>query len=164
MDEVLFWIAIASTGAFAIKLVLMLVGLETEVDIDGGDVFSINFALAFLMSQSWSALAFMEKGYETITAILFSIVIASVFAGLFLFILNKARHMESRVLNKLGVNAGDRGEVFLTIGKDGVGKVKISINGTVMNLNATSLGEDIKTGSQVEVIEVNGETLVVKPV
>lgn len=163
MEDVLFWIAIVSSLAFSVKLLLMILGLEVESDVDGGDVFSINFVLAFLMSQSWSALAFIEQGRGTTTAIILSVLVATAFAGAFVFFMSRMRKLESRVIDGLGIEPGDKGEVFLTVPKSGTGKVKVSINGTTMNLNATSQQVKIPTGTQVEVVEIHGETLVVKP-
>lgn len=166
METVLFYIAIGSSIVFGLKLLAMILGLDIEVGEDGGGLFSINFLSAFLMSQSWSALAFLGQGKEQFTALLFSLLIASLFSGGFLYAFSKMKKLESRVVEGLGVNVGDKGEVFLTIPESTsgqLGKVKLSVSGTVSNLNATSIGSEIKTGTFVEVVEIKGETLVVKP-
>ena len=178
LQKIHWGIALPSTIIFVIQLIITLAGgdaddmdADHDGDFDGdhGDgmhIFSVKSILAFLMFYGWSGLAAIQYGmitWWTITLISLGIgVLMMMFTAWLFFMLFKLQ--ESGTM-KIENAIGKQGEVYLTIPakKKGAGKIQIIIQGSYRTLDAlTEDTEDIKTGTFVEVVEVIGDTLVVK--
>ncbi len=179
--ETFYWIvALPSTLIFLIQLVMLLVGGDhdaDDIDIDhdgdfdgdhgaGFDVFSVKSVVSFLMFFGWAGLAAMQKG----VIVWWGIVGISSGAGLIMMFLTAwifflLLKLQSSGTMEITNAIGQSGEVYLTIPakKNGRGKVQLVIQGALRTIDAvTEDTEDIKTGSLVEVVEIENEILVVK--
>ena len=57
---------------------------------------------------------------------------------------------------------GEKGSIYLTIPPGGTGKARVNVQGRLLVLNALSKsGEEIKTGAQIEVVEIAGDNVLV---
>ena len=141
---------------------------DSDFDGDHGDgvsVFSVKSVVSFFMFFGWSGLAAADGGLGTIGALAISFV-----AGLIMMLLTAWVFMLFIKLQASGTmdikNAiGTVGEVYLTIPpqKQNLGKVQIIIQGGLRTMDAvTEEPEAIKTGSKIEVIDVESSTLIVK--
>ena len=77
----------------------------------------------------------------------------------------KLSKLEANGAYKIADSVGKTAEVYLRIperGK-GKGKIQISINGSIHELDALSKGEEIPTGAKVKVEAVEGSTVIVVP-
>ncbi len=167
MESFALYLAIGCTIAFIAKLGIMLVGVDSEVEMDAhsGSLFSINTLLAFGMSFGWLYLAFTSQGYGTATASAFSAVVSFMFSGIFGLILVKMRAADSGEITELGAKIGDKCEVYLKIPSKedgGYGQVKISIRGSMRHINAFSKTSEISTGSFVVVTSVINDSVFVE--
>jgi membrane protein implicated in regulation of membrane protease activity len=178
LEKVHWCIALPATLIFIIQLIMTLAGGDTDdVDMDhdgdfdgdhgdGLHIFSVKSILAFLMFYGWSGLAAIQKGMVVwwgVSGISLAIgfVMMLFTAWLFFMLLKLQSSGTMNIENALG----KQGEVYLTIPakKNGNGKIQIVIQGGLKTLDAiTEDTEDIKTGSFVEVVEVIGDTLVVR--
>ncbi len=177
LQKIHWAIALPSTTIFIIQLIMTLVGgdaddfdADGDADFDGVDdgmhIFSVKSIMSFLMFYGWTGLAAIERGgmaWWGVSGI--SLLVGAImmfFTAWLLFMLLKLQ--ESGTM-KMSNAIGKQAEVYLTIPskKQGEGKVQLIIQGGYKTLDAiTEDIEDIKTGTFVEVVEVQNDTLVVK--
>lgn len=169
----LTYMAYISTALFAIKLLLLLLG----TDSDSGDssdlihdpssdisfkLLSLQTVVAFLMGFSWLGKACLEewnlnKASSILLASLFGLFIAGTYilTMKLIFKLNSSKDLSYKdCLNKTGV-------VYMTIPKKGKGQVEVSCNGKLIVVDAMA-EEEIEISSSVKIIEILGSTLKVQ--
>jgi len=170
-------IALPATTIFIIQLIMTLVGgdaddfdTDGDTDFDGVDegihIFSVKSIVSFLMFYGWTGLAAIERGgmaWWGISGISLLVgLVMMFFTAWLLFMLLKLQ--ESGTM-KISNAIGEQAEVYLTIPakKQGEGKVQLIIQGSYKTLDAiTEDIEDIKTGTFVEVLDVQNDILIVK--
>jgi membrane protein implicated in regulation of membrane protease activity len=182
-EKTLFIIAIPSTIIMLIQFILTIVGMDSTGDMDmdldmefdaDSDADDLNghspFELltfrnivTFFSIMGWSGLALNQSGYSQNTVLIFSFLlgIASMFVmSLLVYGLYKLKQENSHTINSA---VGKKGIVYLEIPSkgNGKGKITITLNGYKQNLNAYSNGPELKYGSIVEVVEVDGNEVFV---
>lgn len=170
--KIYFGIAIVSTVIFLTKLVLLMTvgdGADTEMDFhddfDGSDSFdllSVQSVMAFLMSFSWSVLAFRKEfGMEKAQAILVAVAVAFVMAYLFSYALFKLKKLSSEEVGDVQIPEDTVVEVYSNIPKKdkGYGQVKVLHHGKTYYLKAYSEDVEYKTKSLVKVSKSNPLTV-----
>jgi membrane protein implicated in regulation of membrane protease activity len=177
LQKVYWLIASVSTLIFVILLGLMFIGGDSEgVDFDhDGDVslahadsidlFSLKSILAFLMFFGWSGLAAISLGMKFWW---FSLGISFVIGFIMMFftawVIMLLYSLQQDGTMKINKAVGLTGEVYISIPPkmQGQGKVEILLNGSYKTLDAvTRESQEIKINSMVQVIDVEGDTLVV---
>ena len=178
--EQIFWIVtIPATVIFLILLVLTVFGGDTDTDVDtdvDGDIshgdsipfqfLSLKNIVAFFAVFGWSGIGFIHAGLSS-----WLVVILAVLCGLLMMILMAtlfylmSRLAESGTLNMKNA-VGKLGEVYLVIPakRGGMGKVQLSVQGSVRTLDAITDDLDkIPTSSIIEVLDViDDQILLVK--
>ena len=178
--EQIFWIVtIPATVIFLILLVLTVFGGDTDTDVDTdvdgeishGDSIPFQFLslkniVAFFAVFGWSGIGFIHAGLSS-----WLVVILAVLCGLLMMILMAtlfylmSRLAESGTLNMKNA-VGKLGEVYLVIPakRGGMGKVQLSVQGSVRTLDAITDDLDkIPTSSIIEVLDViDDQILLVK--
>ncbi len=172
----MYWfVAIPASLIFVIQTVRRGVGGDasdgTDADFDSNlsgteapfQLFSLRNLINFLLGFSWAGIAF----YSTITnpglLILFSLVIGILFILLFFVIIKQIQKLAEdnsfRISNTLNKTA----EVYLPIPemKKGKGKILISVNGSVHELEAMTESHRIETGKIVKVIKIENENVLI---
>ncbi|MFV0376582.1 MAG: hypothetical protein ACK5JD_04680 [Mangrovibacterium sp.] len=179
LQQVYWVVAIPSTVAFLIILLTTIIGSDVDADVDTdidsaldyGDGIPFQFLslkniVGFFTMFAWSGLGFIEMGWPHFLVILLSIICGALMmlamAAIFYFM---SRLVETGTLN-LKNAIGKAGEVYLVIPakKGGLGKVQITIQGTLQTLDAmTDDAEPIATGSIVLVDRIiDDQILIVK--
>jgi hypothetical protein len=166
--ESIFWIiALVSTGALALQVILSLVGIDFDHDFDvdlpgNGDV-SLSAVLALLSAGSWGGLLGSQAGFSWIGTLLGALVSGGVgFLGAVLAI-NKIKKLAEKgnveVVNAIGQTA----EVYLGIpaGREGKGQIQVLIQGRLVTIDAQTDGEAIQTGDKVLVYAVEEDVCMV---
>ncbi len=187
LEKTFFLCAVAGGALFLIRLVMQFLGGDTDAipddipdDIAADAAFDIEvmgdsdasfqmlsfqgitaFFLIFGLSGLMMRQSF-EAGYilSIIVAAFCGLLIMYVQAWLMTFLLS----LQSSGTIDMNNAVGAVGAVYLSIPSEGIGKVKITIQGTLKIFDATSKNnEEIKTGGRVRVVEViTGDTLVVE--
>lgn len=174
----IYWVvASTSTIVFIILLVLMFIGGDADdvdldhdgdfqgVHADGMDIFSLKSILAFLMFFGWSGLAAIEMGMIVWWASLgISFVVGLIMMFVTAWVIMLLYNLQQDGTMNFNSAIGKTGEVYLTIPAKmtGAGKIQIIINSSYKTLDAmTNDEEEIKTLAHVQVIDVEGETLIV---
>ncbi|NJM26962.1 MAG: serine protease [Bacteroidia bacterium] len=179
LDPVLktFWfIAIPTSLIFIIQTIVTFVGVDASdglhADFDGdlsggGDhtfqLFSLRNLINFLLGFSWSGISFFDYISNTIVLILVSFGIGAFFVYLFFVIIKQLVKLAEDNSFKITKTLNQTAEVYLSIParKSGTGKIMISVNGSVRELDAITEQERIPTGANVRVVKIESPNLVV---
>lgn len=148
------------------------VDFDTDGDADGGfegafRLFTVRNFITFFTVFGWTGITLynlgVNKAVTTIVSAFAGIIVMGIVASLFYFI---TRLAESGTLN-LENAIGKTGEVYIPIpeGQKGVGKVLITIQGAVRELDAMTAGDSIPTNSMVKVSKIiDNNILLVKEI
>lgn len=165
----IYWaIAIVSSIVFLIQTIVSLIGIgdfETDLDVGGGDgmdssgfsdLLSMRNAINFLLGLGWSGVCFYDRISNGFILALVSIIFGLAFVAIFIYVFKKMMKLESNGAFDINTAMGKTCDVYLRIpaNRAGTGKVQISFNGSVQELDAVTDGEMIPSGSKVTVVEI----------
>ncbi len=165
----IYWaIAIVSSIVFLIQTIVSLIGIgdfETDLDVGGGDgmdssgfsdLLSMRNAINFLLGLGWSGVCFYDRISNGFILGLVSIIFGLAFVAIFIYVFKKMMKLESNGAFDINTAIGKTCDVYLRIpaNRAGTGKVQISFNGSVQELDAVTDGEMIPSGSKVTVVEI----------
>jgi hypothetical protein len=176
-----FWfIALPASIIFLIQTVMTFMGTDshdgTDADFSGhlshGDapfqLFSLRNLINFLLGVGWTGISFYSTIQNPVSLTILSMVVGIVFVSMYFVIMRQMLRFGEDNSFKMSSVLNKTAEVYLAIpeNKQGKGKVMLSINGSVRELDAiTEHSSKIATGSVVSIIKIEGESLlVVKPV
>lgn len=173
-----FWaLAIISSIVFVLVFVISLLGMDAdsdlEIDADGMDgdfdfpIFSVKAITAFSTFFSWTGVMMLNAG-KTVTQVLpFSIGAGLVAMFTVVFLVRQFnKFSESGTADFLDL-IFEKGDVYLTIPSDkkGKGKVHITLNDSLKEINAITEGPEIKNGEKVRILEIlKDNTLLVEKI
>ena len=182
--EQVFWgISIVFSILFVIQFVLSLVGLDFDSDVDidvstdveGGDfsldpgftLFSVRSIIAFFTFFGWAGVLTLNAGGSTLLAVItagISGFVAMMIVGYIMYLATKLSESGTMDMNNA---LYQNGEVYLSIpeGKSGPGKIHISIQGSLREMEAITEGEALPNGAKIRVVEIlDDNVLLVEPV
>ncbi|MCM1312745.1 MAG: serine protease [Bacteroides sp.] len=175
-----FWVcALAGSAVFVIQLLLTLFGMDSsdiDIDFDAGDtldlggglsLFSIRNLVNFFVGFGWAGVCLHSLISNALLLTLAATAVGLCFVWMFFFIYRQTRKLEANGAFRIEYCKGKVADVYLRIpeNRSGRGKVQISVNGSVHELDAMTEGESVTTGSKVRVIDiVGGEMLVVEKI
>lgn len=176
--KVVYYIALGSFAVFTIQSLLTFFGGDfhdgTEADFNGDiaghnstfQYFTFRNLINFLLGFSWTAAA-LHSAIEN--KVIVSLVATGVGVSLVYLVLKMMKEFSRMTQDntmRLEQAIGKSAEVYLTIpaNKSGKGKVHISLQHTLRELDALTEGEAIPSGANVTVIALfeNSTLLVVK--
>ena len=172
-----FWgCALAGSLVFVIQAVLTLIGMDsTDVDVDvpdgdtldfgGLSMFSVRNLVNFLVGFGWGGVSFYSGISNPYLLILVAIVTGVLFVLMFFFIYKQTRKLEANGAFDINNCEGKVADVYLRIPPkgEGRGKIQISVNGSVHELDAMSNGGPIATGKKVRIVEIcDGSSVIVE--
>lgn len=174
--ERIFWyLAIPTTLILILLMVLSIFGGDTETDVDtdvDGDIadgdtipfqfISVKNIVAFFAVFGWSGIGFINAGMAP-----WLVILLAVFCGLLMMLLmGTLFYLMSKLAEngtlKMNNAIGKLGEVYLRIPaqRGGMGKVQISVQGSVRTLDAITDDLDtISTAAIVQVIDVIDDSI-----
>ncbi|GGG37166.1 hypothetical protein GCM10011414_03190 [Croceivirga lutea] len=175
--EKIYWIvAIVGSGFLLVLMVMTLIGgdaddmggdVDAEVEGDGGIGFqflSFKNLMGFFTIFGWSGISCLDNGLSTGLTVFISVICGLIMmiamAALFYYL---AKLQSSGTL-KLKNALHQIGEVYLTIGanRSSIGKVSISVQGTLRELEAlTDEKDDLTQGNVVKVKEVTDNGILI---
>lgn len=165
-----FWgCAIASSTIFVIQAILLFMGMDSsdiDVDFDGPDtmdlgggisLFTVKNLVNFFVGFGWAGISFRPLISNDALLVLAAVGVGCLFVAVFLFILKQMLKLESNGALKPEDCVGKVADVYLRIPAAGAGegKVQISVNGSVHELQAYTEGEEIPTGFKVRIVEAS---------
>ena len=169
----IFWgCAVISSLIFAIQFILTLLGLDhsdIDADIDfntdtdhdlgaGGslNLFSIKNLIGFFVGFGWGGVCFSSAISSPFWLTVVATIIGAIFVAAFIFIYKQTRKLDQDGTFKIDECLNKTATVYLRIpgGENGKGKIQISINGSVLELDALTDDDDIPSGQNVKVTEI----------
>lgn len=173
-----YWVcAVVGSLIFVVQMVLTLIGMDSsdmDVDFDGADtmdlgggisLFSIKNFVNFLVGFGWAGVCLSGAITNKWLLGLVAILVGVAFVLMFFFIKKQTKKLEHNGAFKIEDCVGKTVNVYLRIpaGKSGTGKVQVSLNGSVQELEAQTEGDAIASGQKVTVVGViDGSTVLVK--
>ena len=171
----IFWtIAIVFSTLLLIQMVLSMIGLEfSDADADfsseHGDgslspdfsLISVRSIIAFFTLFGWAGVLLLNAGKTILTTVLLSSgagFIAMISVAYLLYLLSKLGESGNTDLSSAIFQTA---EVYLSIppAKSGQGKVHVEIQGALKELDAITEGNGLPTGSNVRILEILDDNL-----
>lgn len=171
----LFWyIALPASLIFLIQSVLTILGTDagdgTSADFDSdlqGDsepfqLFSFRNLIHFLLGFGWSGVAFSPEISSLWLLLLTTTAIGAAFVAVFFLIIRQLMKLSEDNTFKIKETLHLQGSVYIPIPahKSGMGKIQLSVKGSIHELDALTSGEKLESGTLVRVCHISGESLV----
>ncbi len=174
--QVYWGCAIVGTTIFAVQMVLTMVGMDgTDMDMDfdsgtmdlGGSIslFSIKNFINFLVGFGWAGISFAGIIENRLALLAVTFLAGAAFVMMFFYIVKQTRKLEHNGVFNIEACMDKTVDVYLRIpaGRSGRGKVQISINGSVHEVDAMTDGEMIASGQKAIVKGIiDGSTVLVQ--
>lgn len=184
--QVYWFLAIVSSVIFIIQAIMTFVGFDSDADIeladapdaipesgdadfdaDGFHLISVKSVVSFILGFGWTGVLFWDTIESPLWLGLLAFIIGMVFMSLIAFLLFQVKKLDKdntfRVEKIIGMNA----EVYLRIpaNRKDTGKIIVSLNGSMHELEALTDGEELATGAKVKIsAKVDGETVIVEKI
>lgn len=164
-----FWVcAVLASAVFVVQFILTIMGMDhsdVDVDFDGADtmdlggglnLFTIKNLVGFFMGFGWAGICFSECISSQLLLTLVAILAGCLFVTMFVFIYKQTRKLDRNGAFDIQDCLGQTASVYIRIpeGGKGKGKVQISINGSVQELDALTDEDMIPTGQNVKITEI----------
>lgn len=178
MSQVYWCCAVAGSLIFLIQLVLTLLGMDAsdiDVDFDGPDtmdlgggmsLFTVRALVNFLVGFGWSGVCFGKVVDSAALTVAIAVATGLLFSWVILFLYSKMKRLEYNAAFAISDCVGQTGTVYLRIpaARSGMGKVQVSVRGSVHEVAACTDGGQIASGTLVRVVEaINADCLLVVP-
>jgi len=164
--RIVYYIALGSFAVFTIQSLFTFFGGDlhdsTEANFDGDvtghnsafQYFTFRNLVNFLLGFSWTAVALHGSIENKLLLNIVSVTVGITLVFLVLMMMKEFHKLTQDNTMKLHQAIGKSAEVYLTIPgkKSGKGKVHISIQHTLRELDALTEGETIPSGSNVTVV------------
>lgn len=175
--QVYWTCAVVGSLIFVVQMALTLVGMDStdiDVDFDGADtmdlgggisLFSIKNFVNFLVGFGWAGVCFDSVVKNKMVLGLIALLVGAIFVLMFFLIKRETKKLEHNGAFEIKDCVGKTVDVYLRIpgGRNGKGKVQVSLNGSVQEIDALTDGEGVTSGQKVTVVGVvDGSTLLVK--
>ena len=119
-------------------------------------LLSIRNVFYFLLGFGWAGISLWNTIPDRIVLGIVAALVGCVFVALFLFMFRQMMKLQSNGAFDINESVGRVCDVYLRIpaNNKGLGKVQISFNGSVQELDARTAGEQILSGAKVRVVRV----------
>lgn len=173
-----WYIAIGASVIFIIQTIMTFVGADADTgvdadfdgNLDGGDspfqLFSLRNLINFLLGFGWAGVSLYNVIENNILLAIVAFLVGALFIAFFFFIMRALLKLSEDNSFKIEDTIGKTADVYLSIpaAKTGKGKVFISVRGSTHELSAiTNSVDEIKNGSLVKVVGIEGDILIVTP-
>jgi membrane-bound ClpP family serine protease len=171
-----YWgIAVFASLIFIVQSILTFVGMDAHDgadadfsghDLQGGEepfqLFTFRNLINFLLGFSWTGIAFSNVIGNRILLMVLAFLVGLLFIAIFFLIMRQLMKLAEN--NSFNINnvLNQIAEVYIPIPeqKKGKGKVSISVHGAMHEIDAITEDERISTGTNVRIVKIEGETLV----
>lgn len=174
MQKVFWGCAVISTAVFAVQLILLFIGIDSEASVDvsfdgdttdvggGFTLFSIKNLVNFLVGFGWAGVCFENMIASPVLLTVVAFAVGALFVVMFFVIYSQTRKLENNGAFKISDTKGKSADVYLRIPAKcaGSGQIQVSVNGSVHEIDALTDGDEIATGTKVKVVCVVDDTTV----
>jgi len=135
---------------------------DTDASADSMDhagtmhLLSIRNVFYFLLGFGWAGISLWNTIADRVVLGIVAALVGCLFVAIFLFLFRQMMKLQSNGAFNIEDSVGRVCDVYLRIpaNNQGLGKVQISFNGSVQELDARTAGEQITSGSKVRVLRV----------
>ncbi|MBK6963293.1 MAG: NfeD family protein [Bacteroidales bacterium] len=171
-----FWfVAIPTSLIFVIQTIMTFIGADAtdgvNADFDSNltgteapfQLFSLRNLINFLLGFSWTGISFYNTITSPLLLLFVALVVGSLFVFLFFLIISQVQKLAEDNSFRYANTIDKTAEVYLNIpaNRQGKGKVLISVNGAIHELDAMTDNERIVAGSVVKVIKIESESILI---
>ncbi len=170
-QKVLWVIAVPASVLTILQVLMEIIGFggDTDTDVgadgdintdgdhgDGMHIFTVKGMIIFFTAFAWIGLAGVNAGLAAFIASLIGGVTGIAFMFLFAWIFYALSKLSEDGTVQIKNALYQNGEVYLKIpaGREAHGKVIVKIQGHLRELDALTDGEEIPTGTRIQVIDV----------
>lgn len=171
----LWFVALPASLVFIVQSIMTFTGTDASEGIhadfdsnfDGADapfqLFSLRNLINFLLGFSWTGISFFDSIKNIYGLMAVSLLVGVGFVAMFFIIMKKMQKLAENNSFKITESLNKTGEVYLTIpeNKSGIGKIQVSVKGSIREINAITLNDKILTGSPIRIMKIEGEDLVI---
>ncbi|MBI1225693.1 MAG: serine protease [Bacteroidetes bacterium] len=176
-----FWyVAIPVSLIFVIQSIMSLVGAHAgesmdtdfaphtdgDTEHDGFHFFSFRNLINFLLGFSWSGISFYQLISNQFALIGIALLVGAIFVWVFFFIITQLQRLAEDNSFQLIDTLYKEVEVYLKIPskRKGMGKILVSVKGSIHELEAMTEEEEIPSGAKAKVVAIeNNKLIIVKP-
>lgn len=175
-----FWyVALPTSLIFVIQTVMTFAGADSsdgldadfDGDLSGADapfqLFSLRNLINFLLGFSWTGISFYQIIQNKFLLITLSLFVGALFLYLFFAIVRQIQKLAENNSFTIAKTLNKTAEVYLTIpaNKSGKGKIIVSVNGALHELEALTNHDAIPSGTIVKITAIeNNSTPVVEKI
>ena len=170
--------AIVASAVFLLQALLTLIGMDSDLDMDvdtdfstgdtmdlggGLSLFSIRNLVNFFVGFGWAGVSLHNVIESKALLLVIAVLIGLFFGYIYIFLRKKLMRLEHNGAMKISDAEGKSATVYLRIPaqRSGKGKVQISLNGSIHELDAVTDGAEIATGTMVTVKAVEDNVLII---
>lgn len=173
-----FWVcAIGGSVIFIVQMVLTMIGMDStdiDVDYDGADtmdlggsisLFSIKNFVNFIVGFGWAGVCLADVIENKVILSLVAMLVGIGFVAMFFYIRKQTRKLEHNGAFQIEDCVGKTVNVYLRIPaqKGGMGKVQVSLNGSVHEIQAMTEGDELLSGQKAVISSIiDNSTVMVK--
>ena len=170
LETLYWWVAIGSSSFLGFKILLNLFGLDFDYevdfdfDLDFDTGLSLSTVAGFLSAGGWTGvLAYkMTELGDGLVSLAAGVAGLIGFAGSF-WVLKNLKYIEETGNIQLENAIGEVAEVYLTIPEDGVGQIRVLIQGRLKVFNAICADKtSIQTGEKVFIFDLQDHKFIVE--
>lgn len=168
----IFWgIALITSVFFVIQTVMAFMGLDADTDDGSGfdsvemegltGYFSFRNFINFLLGYGWGGVLLSSTISNYVVLEFAALGVGVVFVLVFVIILRQVMKLSTDKTFHMEEALGLVADTYLRIpgGRKGVGKVMVSVRGSMHEIDAMTEGDEIPTGTKVRVTKVIGSEL-----
>ena len=161
-----YWgIAIFASIVVVIQMTMSFAGMgdvDFSTDTDSLDdagsmhLLSIRNIFYFLLGFGWAGVSLWNTIPNTLVLSAVAVLVGCLFVTIFVFLFRQMMKLQSNGAFNINDAVGKVCDVYMRIPaqNQGLGKVQISFNGSVQELDARTAGEQIPSGAKVRVLRV----------
>lgn len=178
VQQFYWYIAIGASVIFIIQTIMTFVGADSDGgmdadfdgNLDGGDapfqLFSLRNLVNFLLGFGWTGASLYGVITNNIILGIAAFVVGTIFIAIFFILMRALMKLSEDNSFKVEETIGKTADVYMNIpaSKKGRGKVFVSVKGSTHELPAITTGNiDLKSGSLVKILGLEGDVLIVEP-
>lgn len=179
-DQFFWGIAIVSTAFFCFQTLAMLIGFgdadgvdtdaPTDAVADGSDgpmdLFTLRNMVNFFLGFGWAGVSLRSLIGSTPLLVVVSLAVGVCFVAIFVVLFKQMLKLEKHGNVDFRDAIGTTQQVYLRIpaAMSGTGKVQVSINGAIYEVDAKTQGDAIPSGAKVKISDMQGGSVyIVEP-
>ncbi|MBL7933714.1 MAG: NfeD family protein [Bacteroidia bacterium] len=175
MLRTFWWIALPASIIFIIQTIMTFVGGDTfdgvDADFDGDlndghapfQLFSFRNLINFLLGFSWTGISFYGLIANPVVLAVVSLLVGCLFVFLFFIIIRQVQKLAEDNSFRIQATLNKTAETYLPIpaNRQGKGKVLVSVNGSMRELDAMTNDERIESGAPVKVVGIEQNAILI---